>query len=210
MRFEYHHPVIPFTRIASTIVALSAWAGLVLQFVDSLQLTGNDAIAALWAMLMYFTILTNLLVAVAFTAVALGYAVVPWVLGGTMLSIVLVGAIYALLLSDIPLGNTSTAALANSLVHRITPVLVVLFWIACVPKGTLQWHDAAYWAVYPFAYLGYVLLRGYFTQRYPYPFIHVAEIGWATTLRNSTGIAIGFITASILLIGIDQLARRSH
>ncbi len=202
--------MIPYTRIVSTIVALSAWAGLVLQFVDSLQLTGNDAIAALWAMLMYFTILTNLLVAVAFTAVALGYAVAPWVLGGTMLSIVLVGAIYALLLSDIPIGNTPTSALANNLVHRITPVLVVLFWIACIPKGTLQWHDAIYWAAYPIAYLGYILLRGHFSQHYPYPFIHVAEIGWATTLRNSAGIAIAFITTSIILIGIDQLARRSH
>jgi hypothetical protein len=199
--------VSSYARIASLIVALSAWAGLGLQFVDSMQLTQNNALAALWAMLMYFTILTNLLVAVAFTAVALGFAVAPWMLGGVMLAIVLVGVIYALLLSDIPIGNTRTSALANTLVHRVTPVLVPLYWIAYVPKGHLQWHDAVYWAAYPIAYLGYVLVRGSFTGRYPYPFIHVADIGWTTTLRNAAAIALCFIVTSFLLIGIDHIGQ---
>jgi hypothetical protein len=191
-------------RIAAAIVACSAWAGLALQFVDSLQLTGNRPLAALWSMLMYFTILTNLVVAIAFTAAAAGMGVVSWVIAGAMLAIVLVGVIYALLLSDLPIGNCRTSALANSLVHRVTPVLVTLYWIACAPKGTLQWIDAIYWPTYPIGYLGYVLIRGQFTQRYPYHFIDVPQIGWIMTLRNAAGIAFCFVLASLFLIGIDR------
>jgi hypothetical protein len=131
------------------------------------------------------------------------------VLGGVMLAIVLVGVIYALLLSDIPIGNTRTSTLANTLVHRVTPALVPLYWIACMPRGDLQWHDAAYWAAYPIAYLAYVLLRGGYTGRYPYPFIHVVDIGWVMTLRNAAAIALCFIATSFLLIAIDRLGHLS-
>jgi hypothetical protein len=196
--------MILWDRVAAAIVACSAWTGLALQLVDSLQLTGNRPLAALWDMLMYFTILTNLVVATAFTAVAAGFAVAPWVFGGAMLAIVLVGVIYALLLSHLPIGECRTSALANSLVHRITPALVTLYWVAFAPKGTLQWIDAVYWTAYPVCYLAYVLLRGQFTQRYPYHFIDVPQIGWKVTLRNAAAIAFGFVLASLLVVATDH------
>jgi hypothetical protein len=200
--------VTNLARTAAAIVALSAWAGLGLQFVDSYQLAGNRPIAALWFMLEYFTITTNILVAVAFTALAFGYTVTPRALGGIMLSIVLVGVIYNTLLRDIPIGNAPTSALANTLVHRVTPILVPLFWIAFVTKGQLQWQDALWWAAYPIAYLVYVLVRGHFTQHYPYPFINVASIGWQSTWINAAGIAIAFIASSCILIGIDRVSTK--
>jgi hypothetical protein len=200
--------VTHFSRIASVIVALCAWAGLGLQFLDSYNLVGNRPIAALWFMLEYFTITTNILVAVAFTVLAFGYPIAPRVLGGIMLSIVLVGVIYNTLLSDLPIGNAPTSALANTLVHRVTPVLVPLFWIAFVRKGQLQWQDALWWAAYPIAYLCYALVRGNFTQHYPYPFIHITNIGWSATLTNAAGIAAAFIAASCIFIGIDRFSAR--
>jgi hypothetical protein len=200
--------VTTITRTAAAIIALAAWAGLILQFLDSLQLANNRPIAAAWFMLEYFTITTNILVAIAFTVVAFGYPIAPRVLGAIMLSIVLVGVIYALLLSDLPIGNAPTSALANTLVHRVTPILVPLFWIAFVPKGQLQWQDALWWAAYPIAYLGYALVRGHFTQHYPYPFINVASIGWSATFTNAAGIAAAFIAASCILIGIDRFSAR--
>jgi hypothetical protein len=199
--------VTNLARIAAAIVALTAWAGLGLQFIDSLQLAGNRPIAALWFMLEYFTITTNILVAVAFTAVALGYPVTPRVLGGIMLSIVLVGVIYNTLLRDLPIGNAPTSAFANNLVHRVVPVLVPLFWIAFVTKGQLQWQDALWWAAYPTIYFAYVLVRGHFTQHYPYPFINSTSIGWASTFGNAVGIAVGFIAVSCMLIGVDRLSK---
>lgn len=202
--------MVSWDRVASVMIAGSAYAGLALQFLDSLQLTGGKPFAALWMMFLYFTIWTNALIAVAFTAVAAGYAVAPWMLGGILLSIVLVGVIYALLLRDLPIGTLRTSALANTLVHRVTPVLVTVFWIAFVPKGHLQWRDATIWAAYPIVYLGYILLRGHVTRRYPYPFLHVEEIGWVATLRNAAGIAAFFIAASLVFIGIDGISRHSH
>jgi hypothetical protein len=197
------------TRIASIVVALSAWAGLVLQFIDSLQLANNRPFTALWSMVEYFTITTNILVALAFTALALGYPVSPRIVGGILLSIVLVGVVYNFLLRDLPIGNAPTSALANTLVHRVTPILVTLFWIACAPKGQLQWSDAVRWAAYPSFYFGYALLRGKSDGTYAYPFINVAKIGWSATARNAVAIAVCFIVASLILIGIDHLGRRT-
>ncbi|WP_394889227.1 hypothetical protein ACG873_28785 [Mesorhizobium sp. AaZ16] len=55
---------------------------------------------ALWALIGYFTITTNLLVAIVFTGVTLRSTAFEssWLLGGTLLSILLVGVVYALLL----------------------------------------------------------------------------------------------------------------
>jgi hypothetical protein len=197
---------VPLTRTAATIVAISAWLGLILPFIDARQMGRTNALATLWAMLAYFTILTNLLAAIAFTALALGHPVAPWLLGGILLAIVLVAVIFALLLRDTPIGTTRAAILATTLLHTVTPALVTLFWIACAPKGTLHWIDAALWTAYPLAYLGYSLLRANATGFYPYPFLHVPQIGWPATIRNAAAIALAFIVASLILIGLDHLA----
>ncbi len=192
-----------FARVAAIIVALCAWGGLGLQYWD-VRLITETWLGALWVLLMYFTITTNLLVALTFTSIGLGRDTHPRVLGGVMVAMVLVGAAYHLLLRDLPLGNSPTAWLSNFMVHTVSPVLVVIFWIAFVPKGHLQWSDAAAWAAYPLGYLGYALVRGHFTGRYPYPFINVAEIGMAASLRNAAGIALCFILFSLALIGVDH------
>ena len=58
-------------RMAAAIVALVALAGLVVQFAATLDQTGSVA-GTLWTLLRYFTVLTNLLVALAFGWVAIG------------------------------------------------------------------------------------------------------------------------------------------
>jgi hypothetical protein len=200
---------VPIPRIAALIVALSAWFGVALQFLDFFEDRGNRLIAALWEMVMYLTIVTNLLVAVAFSAIALGHPVAPWIVGCMMQTIVLVAVIYALLLRDLPLGPLPTAALSNTMVHRVTPALVTLFWIVFVPRGSLVWSDAWRWVAYPFGYTCYALVRGAVTGRYPYAFLDAAQIGWPATIRNAALIAVAFVAVSFLLIEIDRLVGHS-
>jgi hypothetical protein len=58
-------------RFAALAVAVVASTGLIVQLIASTGLTGSVG-EALWAMSRYFTVITNLLIAGLFTAIALG------------------------------------------------------------------------------------------------------------------------------------------
>jgi len=125
-------------RLAAALIALMAWAGLGIQFEATVGITGSAG-GALWVILRYFTILTNLLVALVMTALAFRRRVPPFVLGGTTIAIVLVGALYMLLLRGL-VELSGGAILADTLLHKVVPVLVPLYWLAFAPKGKLRWH----------------------------------------------------------------------
>lgn len=191
-------------RCAAALIAFAAWAGLAIQWQASMAVTGSAG-AALWAMLRYFTILTNLLVAIHFTAVAAGSrrAARPFPLGGTTLAILLVGIVYFLLLRGL-LELSAGAKLADLLLHMVTPALVPLWWLAFAPRGGLRMRDPLLWALLPLAYFPYALLRAASDGRYPYPFVDVAALGWSRVLLNAIAIAAGFILAGWLLVRLDR------
>ena len=125
-------------RCAAGCIAAVAWLGLVIQCVSTFQV--NQSVwLTLWIVFAYFTILTNLLVAVVFTALAVERTRLraSWIVAGTMLSILLVGIIYALLLHG-TMELSGGSAVANVLNHMATPVLVPLFWIIFTRKGELR------------------------------------------------------------------------
>ncbi|RJG51770.1 hypothetical protein D0Z70_22630 [Sphingobium terrigena] len=194
-------------RMAAAIVALVALAGLVVQFAATLDQTGSVA-GTLWVLLRYFTVLTNLFVALAFGWVAIGGRPHPRRLAGVMLAILLVGIIYGLLLRGL-LTLSGGALLADTLLHKVTPVLVPLWWIAFAVRGQLRWRDAWGWTLFPALYLPYALLRGMAEGRYAYPFIDVAKIGIGPVLVNAVLIAIGFVAAGHALVWIDRRMARS-
>ena len=200
-------------RLAAALVALVAWVALAVQLDASFGLAESLG-EALWAMLRYFTVLTNLLVAVVMSFIALGVRVPPFVTGGTTLSIVLVGVVFFLLLRGL-LELSGGAALADLLMHKVTPVLVPLWWLAFADKGGLRRRDCLLWALYPLAYFGYALVRGKAEGRYAYPFIDVASLGGAAVALNGLLIALGFVIAGLALVALDaRMARtapnRSH
>ncbi|WP_157098698.1 Pr6Pr family membrane protein [Novosphingobium rosa] len=195
-------------RSATLIVAITAWAGLAVQLHASVEATGS-LFSALWMMLLYFTVLTNIVVALLFAALAGGWRASPRLVGGVTLAIMLVGAIYHSLLSGL-LDLSGGAALADVLLHTLTPIFVLLWWIVFAPKGGLTWRDPLVWALFPLAYLGYGLARGAQGGRYPYPFMNVSALGWTQTLLNAAAIAIGFVVAGYMLCAIDRRLSRSR
>jgi hypothetical protein len=179
--------------------------GLGQQSAASVELTGS-APAALSAMLRYFTVITNLGVAVIFGCIAAGKLSLrsSFLIGATTLSIALVGIIYFTLLRGL-IELSGGALLADTLLHKVVPVAAVLFWLAVVPKGGLRWRDPLLWLLYPAAYLLYAIVRGSLDGNYPYPFIDLARIGWDTALINCAAIALGFIVGGLLLVVVDRL-----
>ena len=152
------------TRTATALLALIAWIALFMQFGVTYDLQASLP-ATLWALLWYFTITTNLLVAIVFTTLAAKPAAIhPSLIACTTLNILLVGIIYALLLHGLT-ELSGDSAIANVLLHLVTPVLVPIFWLFFTPKGHLQRRDPLLWTIYPLGYFIYALIRGEFAHR---------------------------------------------
>lgn len=195
-------------RLAAACIAAVAWTGLIVQYVV-LYYANSSMLLALWIMFGFFTITTNLLVAVVFTAIAAERTVLRsgWIVAGTMLSILLVGVVYGLLLhGSVELSGGS--AVANVILHMVTPVLVPFFWVCFVPKGGLSWRHPLLWAIYPTAYLVYAMARGAITGRYAYPFLNALALGWERTAFNALAIAAAFLLCAFAIVWIDERVGR--
>jgi hypothetical protein len=156
----------------------------------------------------FFTVLTNILVALVFTFAFLrpasrGFLARARVKSAVLVYIGMVGLIYSLLLRHLwtPAG---AQLIADRLLHDVLPPLYLLYWIAFVPKGALRWIDPVYWLSYPSAYFVYILLRGALLGSYPYPFLDVAALGYARLVMNALALLAAFLAAGFLCVGIDR------
>ncbi|MDQ3074296.1 MAG: Pr6Pr family membrane protein [Pseudomonadota bacterium] len=197
-------------RIFAALIALVAWVALAVQYRATLGLA-DSVPQALWVLLRYFTVMTNLLVAVVMTGIALDRPRfgAPILLGFVTLSILLVGIVYMTLLRGM-LELSGGALLADALLHKCVPLLVPSFWLAFAPKGQLGWRDPWWWSLYPCAYFAYALMRGSAEGAYAYPFIDLGTLGPARVAINAAAIAAAFLAAGFGFVALDRaLARRA-
>lgn len=193
-------------RIAALIVAAAAWTGLGVQYVATSRNAANgDVLTTLWILLLFFTIWANIVVAVLMSGMALGqrWAQRPVLLGGATLSILLVGIVYGLLLRGL-LELSDGDLIADTLLHKVTPILLPLWWLIFAAKRQLNWSTPWIWALFPLAYLPYALLRGLAEGTYAYPFISITKLGWGGVAVNAALIALGFIVAGYGLVWVDR------
>ncbi|MGA8136122.1 MULTISPECIES: Pr6Pr family membrane protein [Pseudomonas] len=199
--------------IAVKIAALLGWFALALQLYlilmsrwqgDKSLLGGVDIFFS------YFTVLTNILVAIVLTCAATSgdspfrrFFLNPKVQGGVTAAIVLVGLAYNLLLRH-TWNPQGLQWVADELLHDVMPVLFVIYWWFCVPKGTLQWRDFWPWLIYPAVYFVYALVRGYFVGSYPYPFIDVDQLGYPQVFINAVMVLVAFVVISLVVIAVDR------
>ncbi|MBC3376829.1 Pr6Pr family membrane protein [Pseudomonas sp. SWRI92] len=177
---------------------------------------GASLLGGLVNFLSFFTVLTNTLAAVVLTweltrreSAARRWFLRPAVRSGIAVSIALVGLAYNLLLRHLwqPEG---WQFVADELLHDVMPVLFLIYWWRCVPKGTLRLGHIGLWVIYPLVYFGYVLFRGDLLAAYPYPFIDVANLGYPQVFVNAGGILAGFVGIALGVVGLDRwLGRRS-
>ncbi len=202
------------TKTAAAIGAVAGWFALVLQlYLIIVNRTASipETIARYFG---FFTILSNIIVAVSFTMVykkGIGnsFFTKPNTLTATAVYITIVGLIYNIILRFLwaPHGWDKVA---DEMLHSVIPVLYILFWLKYVPKQNIQWKNIFPWLIYPLVYLGYTLLRGSFVNWYPYPFINVAEIGYNKALVNSGMVTVAFIVVASLFVGIAKMMRKNN
>ena len=200
--------------IAAT--ALAGWVGLAIQqylIFYSRWSSGASLLGGLINFFSFFTVLTNTL-----AVVVLSYALVqrdsaakrfflrPAISSGITVSILVVGLAYSLLLRHLwqPEGFQ---LIADELLHDVMPVLFLIYWWRCVPKGSLRLKHIGAWMIYPLVYFAYALLRGDLLGQYQYPFIDVATLGYPQVFVNAGGILTGFVLIALAVVGLDKVIK---
>lgn len=193
-------------KAAAAIVAATGWFALGLQLwllLGTTRASGGTVVDALWQYLSFFTVLTNLFIAVVATATVFRPDAERGLAGGmargcATTAIVVVGISYHLLLRNVwdPQGWQLVADVS---LHYVMPILGLLWWLWLPPQATLGRRALLVWAIYPLAYLVYALLRGAATGRYAYPFIDVAALGYPRVTINAVVLAAAFFAVGVLL-----------
>ncbi len=201
------------TRPWHTLTAVVTWAALALQFV--LIIRGGVVLdevippalgTRLIRFISYFTILTNLLVAITTTTLALGQDVAPrwWrVLRlNAIVGIVVTGLVHWFLLR--PLLDLSGADyLADKLLHVVVPLLAVIGWVAFGPRDKVERSLLLPSLIYPVGWLVYTLLHGAVSGWYPYPFLDVGLHGYPAALAACAGVALLLVALTWAAIRVD-------
>jgi len=194
-----------FLQIAGLVIGLAA---LVLQFSISIPASmaaGRGLVGSTVFYFSFFTILTNIAAVLVHAALVSpsGYAWFPAFAGprmraGVAVSITLVFIVYAAVLARLwqPQG---LFLLCDVLLHYVTPVIFVLWWLIAGADGATRWRDISWWMIYPLAYLAYALIRAPFAGEVPYPFLDVSKNG-------ATSVAITALAITGLFIGLSVLA----
>ena len=205
-------------RRAAAAIAVLAWYGLLLQFyvmIVNARAIGVPMATAIANYFSFFTILTNLLVAVTLTLSlrrtpsTLGsLANHPTVQTAATLYIAIVGIVYSLALRHIwdPEGLQK---IADIILHDAIPTLSILFWLLFVRKDELRFRDVPAWLVYPSVYLVYSMIRGAVLGRYVYPFLDAGALGCGPVIINVVAIAAAFAGLGLLLVGFGRWRSKS-
>ena len=193
-------------RVFALLIAAIAWSGLALQMgllVQTFVANGQVWLAGAWRFFAYFTLLTNLIVAIVMTGVAFGARVGPRTLTAVTVYIVIVGLLYHVLLAA-RWRPEGLQYVGNIMVHYCTPILTTMFWLLCAPKGALKWSDVFGWLIYPAAYLVYYVARGAADGFYAYYFIELPKIGVRQFAVNTIGIMGVFVLMGLEFVAADK------
>ena len=189
-------------KISECMIALTAWTAIIFQAYLTTGSFGN--------LFSYFTILTNLLVAVSvvsiliFPHVGVGrFFKKPSVQTAIALYIFIVALVYNTVLRGIITLN-GWNLFTDTLLHVVVPIIYIIYWFVFVQKGTLQFKQGLNWLIFPFAYLVYSLVRGAFYNWYPYPFLNVDESGYSKVILNAIVLIVVFMVSGFALIGLDK------
>jgi len=204
------------------ITALSATFGVGLSFILTVlgtypslntdpSLLGNPdqgAIGRIFDFFTYFTIWSNILV-----------AVIMWMLVAnprrngkvfrvlrldTILMISVTGIIYQGLLAS-GAKNVGLEVVTNFFEHQLTPIVVVVVWLLVGPRRQFTWLDIPLALILPIVWAIFALVRGTVIQAYPYGFLDIGKHGLGTVIVTVIAIAIFGVIISVIYLGLDRL-----
>ena len=152
----------------------------------------------------FFTILTNILVALFFTWQAIGKRKFD---AGTLTAITVyitvVCLVYQVILRQL-WTPTGLQQIVDELLHSVVPVLTIGYWYGYEHRHGVSYRQIPTWLVFPLVYLVYILIRGYFSGFYPYPFMNVSTLGLPTVMGHAFGLLVLFTLLSFVFVYIGK------
>ena len=171
--------------------AVMAWTVLILQYIIMLQGGEFGGFAATTLTYFgFFTILTNILVALAFSTPFFKpksrlyrFFSQQSVRAAIALYILVVGIVYYALLANAH-NPQGLSAILNVGLHFFLPVLYIMDWLIFADKDAMSYKHLPFWVAYPMVYGLFNIIRGAWTGFYPYPFLNISELGLGSVFVN--------------------------
>ena len=161
----------------------------------------------------FFTVLSNITVAITTGLLAIRldrpsalFRTLP--LDGVV-AIAVTGVVFHIALAQLQ-ELTRWYALADGILHTVSPIITVLGWLAFGPRGTLSPRIVLLAVIAPVAWIVYALVRGalvldrFGNHYYPYPIMDVGVHGYPVVLLNVTLVAVLFLTISFGALALDR------
>ena len=172
-------------------LAIVGWGTLILRLYFKIADSDSSPLESMIQFFSAFTILTNLLVTIYCTKQLVLMRQrkkidqnKPATLTALTVFILIVGIVYHIMLKPIwkPEGLTM---LLSEIHHTLIPIGVLLLWIITENKESVEIKKLFKWLIYPIAYISFVLIRGHFSNYYPYPFLNVHALGFEKVMTSA-------------------------
>ena len=197
----------------SAFLSILCWFTVILQLILIIINRQASVFETIIRFFTFFTILTNILVAMVFTANWLKsknsfqFFNKPNTQVAIAVYIFVVGFVYNTILRFIwqPKGWDK---LADELLHLVIPIVYILFWYFKFSKKEINYRSIFSWLLFPMIYIVVVMIRGYFSGYfsgyYPYPFLHVGNLGVEKVVYNSILMTLFFVVVSFVFYQINN------
>ncbi|HFU4000050.1 TPA: Pr6Pr family membrane protein [Streptococcus suis] len=175
-------------------------------------------------MLMYYTVLSNLLVSVfsvymvyaMYKGLDLQSAKFLRIKVAVTMSIMITCVVYHFMLAPIA---EDFWRVENMLCHYIVPVYFLLDTLLVDQQGQYKWFDPIWWTILPVLYMIFGLVNGLFIKipipdakdsPFAYFFLNVPKYGWPYVLTYAGTIFVAYLICGFILAGVKSLnVRRS-
>jgi hypothetical protein len=190
------------------IAALVLQTGLVMDGASVLNETDPPGLATrLGRLVSYFTIQSNLLIAITVTTLALSpsrdgsWWRVARLAG--LVGIMVTGLVHFFLLRPL-LDLEGLNWVADKTLHMVVPVLAIASWLAVGPRPRIDRGAILGALAWPITWLAWTLVVGQLSGWYPYPFLDVDEEGLAAVAVVSAAITLLFLALIAAAYAVDR------
>lgn len=171
----------------------------------------SGALSRLTDTLSYFTIWSNVVVAVSVTLLALRPTrdtLLRRVLRlDGLLMITVTAIVYQVLLA--PTATVEGwSRVTDPILHVVTPLVTVVVWAVWGPRGWITGRLVPAALVVPVAWIAWMLARGAVVDAYPYGFANVTELGYAGVAGTLLMILLFGVVVAAVFWALDVVLRR--
>ena len=116
--------------------------------------------------------------------------------------------VFAVLLRDLQEELQTHVAWVDSVLHRVTPIVLMVDWLIEPPHQPIPFRRAVVpWLAFPLGWTAFTLVRGAIDGRYPYPFLDPANGGYGVVALYCIGIFALFLAVVWVVAAIGTALR---